>query len=109
MIQDAFAALAEVDLVLGPARDGGYYLIGLRHPSADLFRGIAWSTSRVLAETLERAERLGLRAVAWKTLDDLDTPDDLVRFIARRSITEVTTETSTEAVLRKIGLLPGRD
>jgi rSAM/selenodomain-associated transferase 1 len=106
LVREALAALAEADLVLGPARDGGYYLIGLRRPSPGLFQGIAWSTSRVLAETLARAERLGLRTRCLEMLDDLDTPDDLVRFIARRSVTEVTTGEGTEAVLRQIGLLP---
>jgi rSAM/selenodomain-associated transferase 1 len=108
LIQEAFAALADADLVLGPARDGGYYLIGLKKPSPELFRGISWSTSRVLAETLERAERLGLRARLLETLDDLDTPDDLVRFVARRSVADVAPGEGTEALLRQVGLLPER-
>src|SRR5262249_26894266 len=52
LVREALAALADVDLVLGPARDGGYYLIGLRRPSPDLFVGIPWSTDQVLAQTL---------------------------------------------------------
>lgn len=108
-IQEAFAALADADLVIGPAGDGGYYLIGLKRPSPELFRGISWSSSRVLAETIERAERLGLRTHRLEPLDDLDTPDDLVRFLARRSVADAVTGEGTEALLRQIGLLPGRD
>lgn len=108
VIRAAFAALSDANLVLGPARDGGYYLIGLDRPSPDLFRGIHWGTGTVRAETLERAEGLRLRSRALELLDDLDTPEDLVRFIARRSVTEVASGRSTESALRGMGLLPER-
>jgi rSAM/selenodomain-associated transferase 1 len=55
LVSRALAALAEHDLVLGPTHDGGYYLIGLRAPVPQLFRGIAWSTDAVLGQTLARA------------------------------------------------------
>jgi len=60
-------------VVLGPATDGGYYLIGLKRPHRPLFQGIAWSTERVYAQTLERAALLGLEVVtlpAWYDVDD---------------------------------------
>ena len=50
----ALDLLEDRDLVLGPARDGGYYLIGLKRPFPELFRGVDWSTGKVLAQTLER-------------------------------------------------------
>ncbi|HSM81568.1 MAG TPA: TIGR04282 family arsenosugar biosynthesis glycosyltransferase, partial [Nodosilinea sp.] len=54
------AALQRVDVVLGPATDGGYYLIGLRQPQPALFQGIAWGTGAVLAQTLALAAAQGL-------------------------------------------------
>lgn len=52
-IERAFAALESADVVLGPATDGGYYLIGCRPEHPPLFTGIAWSSARVLAQTVE--------------------------------------------------------
>ena len=54
-LRAALAALAASDLVLGPATDGGYYLIGLARPAPELFAGVPWGTERVLAATLARA------------------------------------------------------
>ena len=61
-------------LVLGPAEDGGYYLIGLKQPHRRLFEDIAWSTDRVYRQTLDRAAEIGLDAVtlaAWYDVDDV--------------------------------------
>lgn len=75
----AAAALAgDCDAVLGPAADGGYYLIGLRRPLAALFHAMPWGTDAVLALTRARLHTAGLR---WQELPlhhDIDTPDDLV-------------------------------
>ena len=70
------------DLVLGPARDGGYYLIGLTSPAPELFDGVPWSTKHVYATTLERARRLGLRVASLPPWEDVDTPDALGRLAA---------------------------
>ncbi len=70
---------ARRDAVLGPARDGGYLLVGLRQPRPALFRGIAWGTSAVLAATRRRLRRSG---ADWAELPpgwDVDTPADLRR------------------------------
>lgn len=75
----AVAALDEADIVLGPSLDGGYYLVGMKHLQAGLFQGLAWSTDRVFAETLQRAEELGLRAALAPGWYDIDTPLDLQR------------------------------
>jgi len=59
--------------VLGPATDGGYYLIGLKHPHRHLFQDISWSTERVYRQTAERAASIGLEVVtlpAWYDVDD---------------------------------------
>lgn len=73
----AIDALDTADVVIGPARDGGYYLIALRRPCPALFQGIRWGTGSVLAETCSKAEQLGLR-VTWLDLEsDIDTAGDL--------------------------------
>ncbi len=73
----AFDALRHHDLVLGPATDGGYYLIGLRTPAPGLFDQMPWGTAHVLGETRSRAERLGLTTHLLPPLDDVDEPGDL--------------------------------
>ncbi len=75
--------LPQIDLVLGPCADGGYYLIGLKRPTPELFQEIPWSTDRVLALTLERARALGLSCGLLKPWYDIDTCDDLVAFLER--------------------------
>jgi rSAM/selenodomain-associated transferase 1 len=69
----------EIDLVLGPAWDGGYYAIGLRTPVPALFRGIHWSTPAVLRETLAAAETAHLRVHLLQSWFDVDEPADLDR------------------------------
>ena len=73
----AFRALDDNDAVLGPAVDGGYYLVGVRRFLPDLFRNIPWSTESVLEETLVAANRAGIECELLDTLHDLDVPDDL--------------------------------
>jgi rSAM/selenodomain-associated transferase 1 len=77
-----------VDLVIGPAEDGGYYLIGLRVLYRQLFQGIPWSTDRVLAETLRLAERARLAAACLPAWWDVDTVDDLERLEAALAVAE---------------------
>ncbi|WP_421655958.1 TIGR04283 family arsenosugar biosynthesis glycosyltransferase [Leptothermofonsia sp. ETS-13] len=77
LLQEAFKHLRHHNLVLGPAVDGGYYLIGLRSPVPKLFQQIAWSTATVLRQTVEIAERLGLAIAYLPTLSDVDYPEDL--------------------------------
>lgn len=74
----AFAALGGHDAVVGPAPDGGYWLIGTRHrPPAALFRGVRWSGPHALADTLASAP--GLRVARIDILADVDEPADLAR------------------------------
>jgi len=75
--QQTLALLHRHDLVLGPALDGGYYLIGLTKPAPGLFEDIPWSTDRVLMLTRERADGLGLRTALLPEWGDVDTIDDL--------------------------------
>jgi uncharacterized protein len=77
LIAEAFQALRQHDLVLGPAIDGGYYLIGLRRLIPELFTGICWSTVEVLQQTLSIAQRLELNVATLPLLSDIDRPEDL--------------------------------
>jgi uncharacterized protein len=76
-LTSAFEALREHDLVLGPAVDGGFYLLGLRRPRANLFAGIGWGTDAVLCQMLDAAERLRLSIRFLMPLHDVDRPEDL--------------------------------
>lgn len=77
-IRSAFRELARgVDAVFGPARDGGFYLVGLNAPPASLFEGIAWSTPKALAEVLSRCRRAGMTYALLPVESDLDTGDNL--------------------------------
>ena len=77
-VREAFARLDEgADVVLGPADDGGYYLIGLRRLHQSLFEDIPWSTARVFADTADRVERAGLNLATLPGWRDVDTFADL--------------------------------
>lgn len=73
----AFAAMKTTDVVLGPATDGGYYLIGARRPAPALFHNIAWGTAAVLAQTLAAAQVSRLTHQLLPPLADVDFPADL--------------------------------
>jgi uncharacterized protein len=86
LLVEAASALAQPGdrVVLGPAEDGGYYLIGMKAPHVHLFQGIAWSTERVAGETRQRARALGLPVVeldAWYDVDDAQALRRLCREI----------------------------
>ncbi|MBW2466354.1 MAG: TIGR04282 family arsenosugar biosynthesis glycosyltransferase [Deltaproteobacteria bacterium] len=76
-LKQAFEALYHKDLVLGPAADGGYYLIGMSREVKEVFTEIPWSTKGVMAATLNIAEKLGLTFETLTTLNDVDRPEDL--------------------------------
>ncbi len=79
-VEEAFAALEEEsEVVLGPAADGGYYLVGLRASALTekLFAGIDWSTSRVFSQTEERCEEAGLSLHSLPIAHDVDTQQDV--------------------------------
>lgn len=80
IIRQAFESLLESDLVLGPAQDGGYYLIGLKQVYTELLTEIAWGTDTVLTKTLEIAQRLKLKTFLLPVLQDIDRPEDLKEY-----------------------------
>ena len=75
-LRQAFDALSKNDLVIGPSRDGGYWLIGMNRP-ADLFKGIKWGSDAVFDQTLSLAKRQRLRVKTLTPLKDIDTAEDL--------------------------------
>ncbi|MBC6612171.1 TIGR04282 family arsenosugar biosynthesis glycosyltransferase [Hymenobacter sp. BT507] len=79
-LTNAFQLLTTHDVVLGPADDGGYYLLGLRQPQPALFENKNWSTPTVLADTLTDAQHLNLRTALLPTLHDVDSAEDLARW-----------------------------
>jgi len=81
-VADAFSALLEHDVVLGPAEDGGYGLIGLSRPAPELFSNMLWGNSAVCRETRNRASAIGLSTVCLREIYDVDRPADWVRYQA---------------------------
>lgn len=77
LMAQAFHQLHCHDLVLGPAIDGGYYLLGLRYFIPELFSGINWGTAEVLQQTVDIAKKLDLSVAYLPQLADVDRPEDL--------------------------------
>lgn len=90
LIARAFNELQNCDLVLGPAQDGGYYLIGLRTAIPQLFAEIPWGTAEVLEKTLKAAAAQSLATVMLETLADIDRPEDLPLWEETKSRSEAT-------------------
>jgi uncharacterized protein len=79
-------AAGEAQVALGPATDGGYYLVGLSEPQPQLFKGPVWSTGTVLEDTLDMARQQGLAVHLLPTWSDIDTPADLIAFRRRAGV-----------------------
>lgn len=78
-IEEAFKSLKEMDAVIGPAFDGGYYLIGFKDKtfSPQVFEGIAWGTENVFDETMKKLKRFRRAVYTLPYLSDIDTAEDL--------------------------------
>jgi rSAM/selenodomain-associated transferase 1 len=83
-IDGAWAALANHDVVLGPAKDGGFWLVGLRKSWPDLFQGIPWSTAAVWETIISRIQAMGLRVHCLRMLADIDTVQDWQSYLAEQ-------------------------
>ena len=77
VLAKAFQKIQNCDILLGPAVDGGYYLIGLKRVIGKLFTNIDWGTARVLQQTVDIAQKLSLSVAYLQTLADVDIPEDL--------------------------------
>jgi len=87
LLKDAFRALVKNDVVLGPSKDGGYYLLGIKKMYSELFDGIEYSTTVVLSETIKRIKNLGLSYHLLPVLSDVDTEEDLIDWMGSNSNT----------------------
>ncbi|AFY54107.1 hypothetical protein Riv7116_1547 [Rivularia sp. PCC 7116] len=77
VLTEAFQKIQNSDLLLGPAVDGGYYLIALKRAIGQLFTNIDWGTAKVLQQTVDIAQQLNLSVAYLPTLADVDRPEDL--------------------------------
>jgi rSAM/selenodomain-associated transferase 1 len=96
-IVHAFAALRTHDAVLGPATDGGYYLIGLLRPEPTLFDDMPWGSSRVLELTRQRLGEASKTVSLLGELSDVDRPEDLVLLSRFEHLREFAARDTTDA------------
>jgi len=107
ILDDAFTRLSrkETQMVLGPSEDGGYYLMGMKQPVPELFDNMTWSHARVLAETTERLNALGLSYDLLPSWFDLDRVEDLRRLHALRDSAIARSSPRTLAYLERLSRL----
>ncbi|MEO1614813.1 MAG: TIGR04282 family arsenosugar biosynthesis glycosyltransferase [Planctomycetota bacterium] len=105
-LEEAFACLADHDIVLGPAHDGGYYLVGLRSPAGSvlnaLFDGMVWSQSSVFETTLQRAAACGLSVATLTPNSDVDTEADLSQLFSDLQASDRDTDRSLEREIQAV-------
>ena len=104
ILNDAFTRLSrkETQVVLGPSEDGGYYLMGMKQPVPELFDNMTWSHARVLAETTERLNALGLSYDLLPSWFDLDRVEDLRRLRGLRDSALARSSPRTLAYLERL-------
>ena len=85
LLENAFLQLDNVDVVIGPAEDGGYYLLGMKKHYAKLFENINWSSSSVLQTTLDNCNKNKLTHTLLSILSDVDEEKDLVHLVNFRN------------------------
>jgi hypothetical protein len=73
----------EVDVALGPATDGGFYAIACHRTHPDMFAGVSWSTAVTLLQTVAACEACGLTVALGRECSDIDTPEDLKRYLMK--------------------------
>ncbi len=86
IIAQAFTELLKNDVVIGPALDGGYYLIALKKNQKELFQHINWSTAQVLNQTIKICQDNNLKVAQLQALSDIDNEDDLKKISYNYSI-----------------------
>jgi hypothetical protein len=89
LLAESFRLLGENEIVIGPASDGGYYLVGLRRVLSDLFDELPWGAPTVFRQTMDIAERLGVVPAVLEMLDDVDRPEDLVHWERARRLRRI--------------------
>ena len=81
IIDQALEALDHHDVVIGPAKDGGYYLLGMKHTQMDLFLNISWSSGQEFKQTLSKVKGKGLSYFLLETLNDIDHIEDWEEYL----------------------------
>lgn len=104
-IEAAIRALDDHEVVIGPAADGGYYLIGFSALRPCVFSGIEWGSARVYSQTVRRMNQHAVPFYALQESFDLDTYDDLLRF---RRLTSETQNVNSDSSLGRLSLLVDR-
>lgn len=84
ILREAFQALEAKDVVIGPAKDGGYYLLGMKELQPELFHNKPWSTESVCAQTIEDLQRLNLSYTLLPVLNDIDHKEDWLAWQQKR-------------------------
>ena len=84
LLADASSRLDRDDVVIGPAKDGGCYLIGMKPPTKGVFRDLPWGTARVFREAAERVNRLGLSQTTLPVLSDVDTAETYRSYLMKK-------------------------
>ncbi len=77
IIDNAFSLLEKNDIVIGPAKDGGYYLLGMKKMHSSIFKNVNWSTHEVFEKTMQKIKSLDLKVSLLPVLRDIDTVHDL--------------------------------
>lgn len=105
LLQNAFDALSHSDVVIGPARDGGYYLIGFRKNdfSPEAFEEINWGTDKVYKKTLNFLKKTGSKIHLLPQWNDVDTLDDLKDLVNRNQNTEFMSSKTIAYIFKKLG------
>jgi rSAM/selenodomain-associated transferase 1 len=108
IVRDAFQALDTYDAVIGPAFDGGYYLIGFTRDGLfpDVFRGIAWGTNDVFRKTMKLLEDAGIRPWILPIWRDIDKPEDIFSLIEDNKNTDFA-NSRTMTYLKEFGIAKG--
>ncbi len=84
LLEDASSRLDRNDVVIGPATDGGCYLLGMKPPTKGIFRDLPWGTSLVYREASERVRRLGLAQSTLPPLNDVDTAEAYRKYLMKK-------------------------
>lgn len=111
-IKRAFQKLKNADVVLGPAFDGGYYLIGMKRPIQPVFEGIAWSEPTVMRDTLERVQAANLSLSMlppWYDIDSAESLRFLQTMLAAKKITRADRLLHTEKIIERLVSASHRD
>jgi len=101
-IETALRKLSRYDCVLGPSKDGGYYLIGLKDADKRIFENIKWGTSSVLKATLKRIQKLNKKTYLLREREDMDTAEQLRKF--PKNVKAAKTSPYTQKALRNLSL-----